>query len=259
MDKRDKELNRVLDRLAAGEKITPRPGMPADMQEDIETAEKLLACTADPSPQFQENLKRRVMNLLKGQQVAKEKSPGWLERLAGFFTTPTIWRTATVAVTVGALALLAVWAAGLLPFQSPGVPPVIGTGTPALIKVEPAAPGVISAPLGAEVRVELLFRNTGSEEVRINPFPPEIQIHAPLSRAPVRVFNAGVGEFAILSSGKAAYTLIWDQRDATGSQAPAGTYLVSVVNISATQGSSPQPTAFDAVNVAQIEITTPAN
>jgi hypothetical protein len=255
LKKQDKELLEIIDRLAAGEDVFLPSDTSDEMKEKVKAARELFACTAEPSPCFQENLRRRVVNLLEARQAETIKeSRHWWKGLSGFFLIPSVWRTAAVAVTVGALALLAVWAAGLLPFQSPDVPPVVGTALPAAVQVETAAPGVVSAQQGMEVRVELLFRNTVSGEVNIKPFPPEIYIMQPLSRTPVRVFPAGEGEFTLLPSGKAAYTLIWDQRDDSGLPVPAGTYMVSVVGISAAQSGAPQPTVFDAPNVAQIDI-----
>jgi hypothetical protein len=254
MDRKDKELNDIIDRLAAGEEVTPSPETSSETRENILAAKKLLECTQEPGPEFQENLKRRVINLFESREAAQPRSLSWRERIAGFFTTPSIWRTAAAAATIGAIALLVVWAAGLLPFQSPNVPPVVGTTLPAVITVEPATAGIVSVPAGQEVRLELLLRNAGESAVTVRPFPPEIWISNPLFRTPLRIFAAGESHFEILPSGEAAYTLIWDQKSGSGEQVPPGVYVLSVVNVSIYRGDNSEPTVTDFPAVAQIEI-----
>ncbi len=252
--KNDKELNQIIDRMIAGERIILRPDASKEMREKIAAAEKLLACTAEPTPQYRDNLKKRALNLLESQKAPLVTKPeGLRQRLAKFFSTPAVWRAAAITVTVGVITLAAVWAAGLLPFR-PEEPPVLGTGTPAIIKVEPAVPGTATFLLGTEVKLDLIMRNVGSNEATIKPFPPEIWISNPLERLPLRIIPAGSGETKLTPSGDAAFTLVWDQRDDSGQPVPAGTYTVSAGNIAVYQGGNAEPSVFDATSVAQINL-----
>ena len=66
----EKELNEILERLVAGEKIIPGPDMSAEMREKILAAEKLLECTADPSPEFEKRLKSMLVNRFASREAA---------------------------------------------------------------------------------------------------------------------------------------------------------------------------------------------
>ena len=94
----------------------------------------------------------------------------------------------------------------------------------------------------------------GSGTLTINPYPPEIWIFSPLERTPLRVFVPGEGEFTLLPGGKVAYTLVWDQRNESGQQVSAGTYNISVMQMSVYKENDPQPVSLDAPAVVQVEI-----
>jgi hypothetical protein len=261
MDKRyseEKQVNDIIDRIIAGEDVRIEPGMSQETTQKVRTAMKLAGCTADPSPEFQESLKRRLM--LKYRTSRAEDSPksAWsrfIESIGSLIPHSPVWQAAGAAVGVGLIVVI-MWAAGLLPVGQGEQPPIVGTTGPAPVQVEPAAPGPVTVKAGTQFSVDILFRNRVDGTLVIDPFPPEIRINDPLDWMPVKTFAAGEGEFELLPSGKVSYTLTWDQRDNNGNQVPAGTYTVSVTGITVTEDGTPVD-PFSANDVVRIEIVAP--
>ena len=162
----------------------------------------------------------------------------------------------TYAAAGVGLIVVIMWAAGLLPEGQGEQPPIVGTTGPVPVKVEPAAPGPVTATVGSQVSLDILFRNNANGTLIIDPFPPEIRINNPLDWMPVKSFADGEGQFELLPSGKVSYTLVWDQTDNNGNQVADGTYVVSVIGIAVTQDGVPVD-PFSANDVVQIEIEAP--
>ena len=69
---------------------------------------------------------------------------------------------------------------------------------------------------GEEIKLDLVFRNIGSDSIIVTPFPPVIQINRADTGDVVRSFPEGDERRKISPSGTLSYTLAWKQLDDKG-------------------------------------------
>jgi hypothetical protein len=88
---------------------------------------------------------------------------------------------------------------------------------------------------GQTIEIKLSFTNKASETCMMSPFPPQINIELASTQLIVRSFSAGTQELQLRpseSSESGEYVLVWDQKDNSGQQVPAGWYAVEVTVVS---------------------------
>jgi len=117
--------------------------------------------------------------------------------------------------------------------------------------------GDITVPFGVEVKVELVFKNTGNEAITVKPFPPPMYIVQESSLRPVRFLEAGEQGQEILPSADFSYTLIWDQKESSGEQAASGWYTIYVGEVTVFKESESQEIRPSFPPVARLYIQSP--
>lgn len=116
--KREKEFAEDIDRLLAGKEAKVDEKMNEDYRSNIDFAGKIIECRGEPSPSFQEGLKRRLLSKLAEQEVAEaqqQETASFWDWLRNLILRNPAWRVATVPITVAVLALVVVLAIGLFP------------------------------------------------------------------------------------------------------------------------------------------------
>ena len=115
-------------------------------------------------------------------------------------------------------------------------PPVEMLDVRAILILEPVAEEAKVYVWGEEIKIDLVFSNTGSESIILTSFPPVIQMSRVDTGAVVRSFAEGTESVEILASGKLDYTLVWDQLDDVGKQVEPGRYSITVGGVSIQKG-----------------------
>jgi hypothetical protein len=125
--KMDKEKNeeqeflRNIDRFLNGEEITFDEDASEDARLTMEFAQKLTELRDDPSPEFQERLKLRLLRKLTEQETAAREraKSGWLSGfLERLIPQSPVWRTAVVTVAIVVVAAGVMWRTGIFSMTS---------------------------------------------------------------------------------------------------------------------------------------------
>ncbi len=112
----EQEFLRDVDRFLNGEEVSPGEDASEEARSTTEFAKKLTELRADPSPEFQERLKSKLLRKLTEQELAAREraGSGWftgfLDRL---FPQSPVWRTAVVTVAIVVVATGVMWRTGL--------------------------------------------------------------------------------------------------------------------------------------------------
>jgi hypothetical protein len=214
----DKEKNFIenVDHLLNGEEIEAVENMGEDYYSAINFAQKLNELRADPSPEFKEQLKQRLLTQLTQQEAEaiREKAarPSLWESLAGLIPQSPVWRTVTATVVVVLATVTVLWRTGV--FTPSAIPEAALLEAPAEESLErgitaksgaleeevaeteaaltapaPATRLGIEIPFephvrtdkdyyitGEDVVIEVSLRNVNPYQVEIDPFPPTTEI-----------------------------------------------------------------------------------
>lgn len=112
----EREFLRDVERFLNGEGVAPGDDSSDDTRSAIEFARKLTELRADPSPEFQERLKSRLLRKLTEQEMVVQEGAGsgwfggFLDRLV---PQSSVWRTAVVTVAIVVVATGVMWQTGL--------------------------------------------------------------------------------------------------------------------------------------------------
>ncbi|HEY41020.1 MAG TPA: hypothetical protein G4O18_04075 [Dehalococcoidia bacterium] len=117
----EQEFLRDIDRFLNGEEVTPDEETGEDVRSAVEFAHKLTELRAEPSREFQESLKSRLLRKLTEQEMAARERAG-----AGWFSgfldrvvpQSPVWRTAVVTVAIMVVAAGIMWQTGLFTMTS---------------------------------------------------------------------------------------------------------------------------------------------
>ncbi len=110
------EFQRDMDRLLAGEEVILGADAGEDYRTAIEFARKLTELREEPSPEFREKLKARLLMRLTEQEVAsrQEAKTGWLRGLLDTLVPQTpVWRTAVITGVVLIATVGVMWRSGI--------------------------------------------------------------------------------------------------------------------------------------------------
>ncbi len=120
----EQEFLKDVDRCLNGEEVTPDEGTSEDARSALEFARKLTELRAEPSPEFQERLKSRLLRKLTEQEVAAREKAGvsWLRDFVDrLIPQSPVWRTAAVTVAIVMVATGVMWRTGMFtPTAAPG-------------------------------------------------------------------------------------------------------------------------------------------
>jgi hypothetical protein len=120
----EQEFLKDVDQFLNGEEVTPDESASEDTRSAIEFARKLTEFRAEPSPEFQERLKSKLLRKLTEREVAaREKTRAiWLHDFVDkLIPQSPVWRTAVVTVAIVMVATGVMWRTGLFtPTAAPG-------------------------------------------------------------------------------------------------------------------------------------------
>jgi hypothetical protein len=263
----EKVFNEHLDRLLAGEELAIDAAAEEDVRTALEFARWMTALQPSPSPQFQANLKARLLQKLS-EQEAREESRGWWWKL---IPREPVWKAVAVLAFV-IIVVGVVWGTHFRTSPSPvaNVPPTtagitapaapaapITAAAPAATSTTGAAAGpapASSAPASSAapsfipgqilradastnktqyaasetVNIALSWQNVTSQSLTIAEFPPILSIMQSSNRQPAYTFAAGQNSITLAPGQTASYTLTWNQTDAQGRRVPPGSYYLEL-------------------------------
>jgi hypothetical protein len=263
---RDREIEREfsngLDRILAGEEVHVAQPQEGDLLSALDFALKMVQLRPSPSADFESNLKARLLQELAEQESCKEDKRSWLGRLI----SEPAWVGAAVAfflIIAGGL----IWQSGLFrtsqqplvnaPVPAPAMTSAAGSAAKQEIvpTASPAPPSAASGPAaspspaprtlvsvdavtnkatyssGESINVEVSMRNSGTEPLKIDKFPPVVSLMKADTQQPVYTFSAGKDVVTIAPGGTANFTLSWNQTDSGGNRVPGGSYYVELENL----------------------------
>ncbi len=236
----EKSFSQIVDRLLAGETVNIDPETEKDLGKELDFARRMIALRQSPDPQFQADLKARLLQKLAEQDVkahAPEK-PGFWRRL---WPQARAWQ---VAMAVLAILIIGgiVWRTGTLRSTAPPPPP----GT--LLTVDASTNKAKYRP-GEEVRIDVVMTNVSPRPLKIEQFPPILSLMRADTRQPVYTFSAGQSARTLAPGEDAEFTLSWNQLDRWNRPAPGGGYYIELENLDlqgqSTQLNLRQPVRFD--------------
>ena len=220
-----------VDDILAGKEAKIDEAMDQDYRSNIDFAKKIIECRGEPSPSFQEGLKKRLLSKLSEKEVAKirqrSEATSFWDWLRNLVPQNTAWRTVAVTVTVAVLALVVVWRIGVF---SPSKGPIVTGPLGPTVSVETRVSNIKRAyTTGEEIAIQFSFKNVTKETLTF-PFPPEIRMENSSVEA-VRTFTAGKGTKTLAQGETELYDLTWDQKDDAGKQVTPGDYQIVMPNI----------------------------
>ncbi len=248
--RKERNFSRDIDRMLAGKKVKIDKPIDEDYRDNINFAEKIIEYRGEPSPPFQERLKKRLLLQLSEKEAAEARQRSemtsfwnWLRNL---IPKSPVWRSAAVTLTVAVLTLVVVWRLGLF---SPGEEPIVTGPLGPTVSVETRAyteklatvPVETGSPMlktvyavGERIEINFFFKNITDETLTFL-FPPLIKIDNARVET-VRTFTAGQDTKGIAPGESVQYDLTWDQKDDSGKQVPPGDYQVIVPMVQLGEG-----------------------
>jgi hypothetical protein len=234
----EREFSENVDRLLAGKEIEAGDVTGEDFRKAMSFSRKLVELRKEPLPQFKAQLKKQLLARLDEQQTEQEeraKITFW-QIFKNLMPSSPVWRTATVTVMVGVLAVLAIWATGMFS-QAPGTGTVtedsgmLSVPAPARLQLETLPSDTLVRSVGENFEVGIIFKNISADSLTIDPYPPAIEIQQADTNDVVRSFEQGTEIREIAPSEGLIYTLVWDQEDDSGQEVGTGKYTVVIRDI----------------------------
>ena len=229
MDKgqsKESDFTGDIDRIVSGRAPEADRASDSEYRADLDFASKVAETRRRPSPEFQANLKTRLLSRLDEMEGAKEtaRRPSFSEWLTGLFRQRA-WQVAGVTTAVLVIAMVVVWRIGLFS-RTPTIttpPPVVAVEAKVVLDNE-------SYLVGEVVKIDFSFSNVSSQTVSFM-LPPAFRIETP---AAVTVLSYPAGDVSVtLTPGvSTSYSVTWDQTDTAGLQVPPGEYQIVLPNVS---------------------------
>lgn len=269
----ERQFSEDVDRLLNGEEVAATQDMNEGYRTAVNFAKKLSESRLDPSTQFKDQLKQRLLLELTRQEVAawqKEKGNWFWRGLRNLVPESAVWRSLTATLIVIIMVAGVAWRMGIFtpspelavkerqtvmeaPLAAPVPAPEMATealarggGAPEaeavsepLLEVEVVPLKTIVSPLGETIQIELVFKNVSSESVTVAPFPPAIQVVHSGTGELVHSFPEGNERLELSPSERLNYTLVWDQQDNNGEQVAPGWYSISAGDIALYKDTEP--------------------
>ena len=229
MDKgrsKESDFTGDIDRIVSGRAPKADRASDSEYRADLDFAGKVAQTRRKPSPEFQANLKARLLSRLDEMEAAQEtaRRPSFSEWLTGLFHQRA-WQVAGVTVAALVIALVVVWRVGLFS-RTPTItitPPVVAVETKVVLDNE-------SYLVGEDVRIDFTFSNVSSQTVSFM-LPPAFRIETPAAIA-VHTYPAGEVSVTLTPGVSTSYSVTWDQTNMDGLQVPPGEYQIVLPNVS---------------------------
>ena len=276
----DKEFSENIDRLLAGQEFEAGEDVTEDYRTVIQFAQKLSGLRDEPSTAFKDQLRRRLLLKMAEQEAEaerqREKRTSFWESLRNLAPRSPVWRTATATVVMMVLAVVVFWGFGIFtqapeqmaergpkpamappPQAAPEESPAATLDSGAVLKLEPILAETNVYIMGEEVKIDLVFRNAGSEPIVVAPFPPAIQINQADTDEVVRSFAPGGESAEISAAATLSYTLVWNQLDDRGEPVEPGRYTIIVGDVTTKKGVEPREAQLNFGPVIELIIQSP--
>ena len=256
-----REFSENVDRLLAGKEMKAGDGASEDYRQAISFSGKLVELRKEPSPQFKAELKRQLLLKLEEQEAEKEEKAKislW-EVFRGIVPKSPVWRTATVTVMVGVLAVVVIWGTGIFS-QAPSTvtvtegSPMFGLPAPSMLQLETVPSDTVARSVGENFEVGIIFKNVSTDSITVDPYPPQIEIQQADTENIVRSLKQGTEIREIAPSEGLIYTLVWDQKDNSGQQVGTGRYTIVIRDIAILRDSESKETYSESRPVIELVI-----
>lgn len=236
-----------LDRLLAGKEMKIDPASGVELISAMDFAKKMTALRSEPSPQFQANLKARLLQQLRDKESLQE-DPGWFGKL---FRGQRLWLTAVVCAALLIVVGSVLWRTGVIspPGSSYVAPPVItsttatttatATTTTTTATVPTTGPYLLAdasvdKPVyqpGETVNIQVNLTNVSGRPFTITQYPPILSLMSSDTKQAVYTFTAGQMSQTIPPGQKTSFTLSWNQADSKGSLVKDGNYYIELEDL----------------------------
>ncbi len=259
---RDKLLLEKLERLLASEGIKIDETPDEETRTALRFAQKMLALRQPPIPEFKAQLKARLLKeLVEREEKARTQKSGWFQR---FILRQVVWQAVT-ALTVLLVIGGVMWATGVftpeaaqfvseqastrdtatLESEKGGAPPAAVTVPPTVMSA-PSAKSVATLTAsvstdketysgGETVTITVVLKNGTSEPVRLQQYPPVVDLKDAESGQTVYSFSAGNSSLSLGAGETLQFILLWGQNSIRGTPVPSGSYFIELGEIQ-TQG-----------------------
>ena len=107
---------------------------------------------------------------------------------------------------------------------------------------------------GVVVEISIMFENAGPEAVSLEPFPPRVLIRVAGTDTVVRSFAAGTSQLEQSPMESTQYSLVWDQKDDSGTQVAAGRYEVDIDTLEVCPSTNDVPLPTSAMGVVAFHV-----
>jgi hypothetical protein len=257
----EREFSENMDRLLAGKKIEAGDDTGEEYRKAIGFSGKLVELRKEPSPLFKAELKKQLLLRLEEEEAEQEERAGisFWQVFKNLMPRSPVWRTATVTVMVGVLAVLAIWATGMFSqipgtVTSPEDTAMLSVPAPARLQLETLPSDTLVQSVGEAFKVDIIFKNISADSVTIDPYPPQIEIQQADTNDVVRSFEQGTDKREIAPSEGLIYMLVWDQMDDSGQQVGSGRYIVVISDVAALKDAQEEDTFGGSGTVIELVI-----
>ena len=254
-----KLFSEQLDHVLAGEEIKTGGEMNDDLRQTLEFAGKMKAMRSEPSPQYHDLLKNKLLASIHAGEAEPEQKLSWLDK----FVRQPVWRTVTAVVVIAIISGI-IWAAGF--FKEPGisqessdrnqavmtsaatalpqasVPPSLKAAGAMPAASESAAVSLLQASGTTDkivytnsssdpVDITITLENVSGQPLSIPQYPPILSMMQSATMQPVFTFMAGDIATSLAPGESVTYSVTWDQRDTRGNLVSPGTYYLELEDL----------------------------
>jgi hypothetical protein len=233
----DKDLLKYIDSVIAGKE--PEGEIDADTRAVLDFAHKMISLKEAPSPEYQNQLKVRLVHKLAEQQK-KEQTP-WLSRI---LRQPAWVVSISAFVLVLITVVIMASATDLFKRIGPNYSGVITTATvttAATATTQPSPSGMMMAAAastdkteyaaGQDIQIKISLRNDTANSLKIDDFPPIVSVLNADTGLAVYTFERKITGLVISPLTTASYSLTWNQKTAAGTPAGPGNYYIELEDI----------------------------
>ncbi len=107
---------------------------------------------------------------------------------------------------------------------------------------------------GAAVEISIVFENAGPGTLSLQPFPPRVLIREAGTDTVVRSFAAGTSQLEQSPMESTQYSLVWDQKDDSGTQVSAGRYEIDIDTLEVYPSTNDVPLPASARGVVAFDV-----
>ncbi len=225
---KNKAFSEDIDRVLSGQPAGGGYAGDVEYQDALRFARRMAEIRPSPDAEWRAAVKARLTRLAEAEVEERPRvGRGWF---VDFMRQP-VWQ-AMAGVVVLVMVGVIVWASGTFRPASVPTPTVVPTTVPAgtVLSVS-AGTDKPSYSRGEEVRVDVSLKNVTSQPFKVVDFPPILSLMDDATKLPVYTFSAGQTAVTLAPGQETRFSVIWDQRDASGITVPAGRYYVELEDL----------------------------